>query len=228
MRTVEVAENDTERLALFVAERNFSTNISLMSTALCSGEGDAGPKRTSISSTFIFMLNDASLADLLVRKTQAIMGIVSGLAEYLGVPLYDVTITSTVPDLLGARRLATDAVACQLGGEEIKCSQLPNVDGEGCDYYQTMTWDCTACHNCPGGWIKDGSPLSWTNSSECIEAAVPTSSDGISAHRTHCYRYFPDEMTHQDATTFCEEDACDAGEECHLVAESGRRAERSC
>lgn len=35
------------------------------------------------------------------------------------------------------------------------CNELPNIDGKGCDYYKNMTWDCTRCDSCPGGWIRD-------------------------------------------------------------------------
>lgn len=46
-------------------------------------------------------------------------------------------------------------VACAIGSEVVYCGDLPNSDGEGCDYYDMMTWDCSRCSYCPGGWISD-------------------------------------------------------------------------
>jgi hypothetical protein len=54
------------------------------------------------------MMRDESLAALMERKSFAVTGLLSGLVDWLGVPRGDVKITSTVPDLLGGRRLAHD------------------------------------------------------------------------------------------------------------------------
>lgn len=47
------------------------------------------------------------------------------------------------------------ATACKIGNEAVYCEDLPNSDGEGCDYYSKMLWDCTPCLQCPGGWVPD-------------------------------------------------------------------------
>merc|ERR1719247_1143052 len=76
---------------------------------------------------------------------------------------------------------STNATACQLGtGEEVKCSELPNKDGEGCDYYQMMTWDCTACHNCPGGWINDDGKRMLMSIEDATVASMEPRLDGDS------------------------------------------------
>merc|ERR1712083_452749 len=63
-----------------------------------------------------------------------------------------------------SRRMSVETNVACVGHGTMYCDELPNVDGEGCDYYTMMTWDCTKCHSCPGGWIADVSSSKTTGS----------------------------------------------------------------
>eukprot|EP00746_Dinoflagellata_sp_MGD_P154618 gnl/MRDRNA2_/MRDRNA2_84932_c0_seq1.p1 gnl/MRDRNA2_/MRDRNA2_84932_c0~~gnl/MRDRNA2_/MRDRNA2_84932_c0_seq1.p1 ORF type:complete len:1023 (+),score=209.45 gnl/MRDRNA2_/MRDRNA2_84932_c0_seq1:458-3070(+) len=75
--------------------------------------------------------------------------------------------TATEAPKLSLNFGSVSPVACEREGEkDLLCVDLPNIDGEGCDYYDKMMWDCGKCEDCPGGWIKDeksSSAFTWSS-----------------------------------------------------------------
>ena len=61
----------------------------------------------------------------------------------------------------GGSNTAGGPVACTYEQHSMLCSEAlahreAYASAEGCDYWQTMGWDCSGCSSCPGGWISDG------------------------------------------------------------------------
>lgn len=82
--------------------------------------------------------------------------------------------------LLGATS-ATSSLACRSTTDSsttVQCAELPNADGEGCNYFTCMGWDCTSCANCAGGWIADP-----TQCGAAADTAAPPDESGCTESR---------------------------------------------